>query len=91
MEDSVPPFEESEEIAQRQRVDTQASWPQISLIREPSFDNMSSEDMEEDEQTPDSSMEQSPDDAHPSHEGETLESWIEKLQVRFGMLRSPLG
>ncbi|KAI4521053.1 hypothetical protein K525DRAFT_224761 [Schizophyllum commune Loenen D] len=85
---SVPPFEESEEIAQRQRVDTQASWPRISLIREPSFDNMSSEDMEEDEQTPDSSMEQSHDDAHPSHEGESLESRIEKLQAEIDRLQA---
>ncbi|KAI5891758.1 uncharacterized protein SCHCODRAFT_02629983 [Schizophyllum commune H4-8] len=85
---SAPPFDESEEIAQRQRVDTQASWPQISLIREPSFDNMSSEDMEEDEQTPDSSMEQSHDDAHPFPEGESIESRIEKLQAEIDRLQA---
>ncbi|KAL1743210.1 hypothetical protein HDZ31DRAFT_83597 [Schizophyllum fasciatum] len=78
----------SQEIVQRQRVDTQTSWPDISLHFTPPSGDAHLEDLDEDEQTSDSLMEDSAPLHTAIHDDGSLESRIEKLQTEINRLQT---
>lgn len=79
----------SQEFAQRQRVDTQASWPAFTVNRSPSPEDLSLEDMDEDELSEESPQPEPVQfGAQVPNDDETLRKRIDELQAEMARLQA---